>query len=102
MSPHVQSRAVRILASACGAALALALAGCAAGYTDVDGYQAAYVTPPAAVVSYPRYAYGGGYVYDVDGRYYRHYHGRWVTYHRAPPEVVRWHNRRGSAEWQRR
>jgi hypothetical protein len=91
---------LRGIAAIGGTTLALALVGCG-GYVDVDGYDAAYASAPVGIESYPHYSYNGADVYDVDGHYYRQHEGRWVTYHRVPAEVSRWHDDRGRAERQR-
>jgi len=41
-------------------------------------------TAPVEIESYPSYAYGGGSVYLVDGRWYRQSAGRWVVYRDEP------------------
>jgi hypothetical protein len=41
-------------------------------------------TVPVEVESYPSYAYGGGSVYLVDGRWYRRSGGGWVVYRDEP------------------
>lgn len=93
---------MRVFVSVCGSALALSVVGCAGGYVDVGGYDAEYVAAPVGIEAYPHYVYGGEYVYDVNGRFYRHYNGRWVAYHHPPPEVARWHEAgHGRAEHQR-
>jgi hypothetical protein len=76
---------MRLLAWAAGPALALALAGCGAGYVGVDGYDAAYVDAPVGVEAYPAYEFNDGVVYDVNGRWYHNHGGRWVSYRRPPP-----------------
>lgn len=90
MSRPYRTSYARIIAVAFAPALALGLAGCAGGYIDVDGYDAAYVeAAPVGIETYPRYAFRDGYVYDVNGRFYHQHNGRWVTYRTAPPEVAR-------------
>jgi hypothetical protein len=90
---------VRALASVAAAALALSVVGCGGSYVDLQGGRAYYVNPPSGIEAFPRYAYGGAYVYDVNGRFYRQYNGRWVSYSHAPPEVQQWHDyQRGRAE----
>ena len=66
--------------------LLLLAAGCA-GYITVDGYEAAYVDAPADYQRYPRYEHNGVAVYEVNGRYYRQYGGRWVAYRERPREL---------------
>jgi hypothetical protein len=85
------------------AALALGSAtGCGGEYVDVGGYEATYAPPPPSIERYPHALYAGEQVYDVDGRYYRKFQGRWVSYRIVPPEVSRWHEQnRGRAERQR-
>ncbi|HTU59091.1 MAG TPA: hypothetical protein VMF89_11670 [Polyangiales bacterium] len=71
------------------AALSLA-SGCfgtvRGGYVDV-----AYA--PANYAAYPAYTYDGANVYFIDGRWYRHDHGRWVYYRREPSELYRYRTR---------
>lgn len=77
-------------------------AGCAGGYVGYDtGTTGAYIEddgPPVGVdvETYPRAYYDGGYVYNVNGRYYRRHgdHG-WYRYREAPHGV---HFERGHYE----
>ena len=46
------------------------------------------VVPPN-IEAYPRYYYGGGYAYYVDGRWYRHGARGWGYYRREPPPLAR-------------
>jgi len=68
--------------------LCLTAPACGA-YVTADGYDAVYVDAPIGIEAYPRYAWGDGYVYDVDGRYYHRHEGRWVEFRHAPPAVAR-------------
>jgi hypothetical protein len=71
---------MKTLLLACAAAL---LSACG-GYLAIDGDDVAYSTEPVNVAVYPHYTLGGEVVYDVHGRYYRHYRGRWVVYRGRP------------------
>jgi hypothetical protein len=37
---------------------------------------------------YPRYRVHGGYVYDVNGHYYREHNGDWTVLRSAPSEIL--------------
>jgi hypothetical protein len=72
--------------------LALA-AGCTGTFTTPNGGVGATVTtgaevvddtPPVNVETYPRYEYNGGYVYNVNGRYYHRNGSRWMRYNERP------------------
>lgn len=73
--------------------VALAMAGCAGGFVGYDtGTTGAYVdteAPPVGidVDTYPRAYYDGGYVYNVNGRYYRREGNGWRHYREAPRGV---------------
>jgi hypothetical protein len=41
-------------------------------------------TPPVNIETYPRYEYNGGYVYNVNGRYYHRNGTRWMRYNERP------------------
>jgi hypothetical protein len=41
-------------------------------------------TPPVNIETYPRYEYNGGYVYNVNGRYYHRNGNRWMRYNERP------------------
>ena len=76
-----------------GLALMLGTSGCVAHATTgaavvVDEPEVDVETVPVAIESYPRYYYGGDYVYLVDGRWYHHRHGHWVTYTVEPRPLV--------------
>lgn len=78
------------------AALALATACWGGGYSNgygnvnVDGTEMqAPVLPPVGYRCYPRYFVGDGYVYDVDGHYYKEHNGDWSVL-RSPPSLVRY------------
>jgi len=70
-------------------------AGCAGGYvTTGDGTvtTGAYVEDDVGpgvvdVETYPRAYYDGGYVYNVNGRYYRRNGAHWYRYHERPRGV---------------
>ncbi len=76
-------------------ALAL-VAGCAGEYsyatpsgavtytTGADYYEEA---PPPNIETYPYYDYQGGYLYNVDGRYYGRRNNRWYRYRERPRDL---------------
>jgi hypothetical protein len=71
------------------AALAVAfvasVSGCGSEYVGTTEIDAAYVEAPVVTIdTYPRYRWHGTWVYQVDGHYYRHYHGRWYRYKQRP------------------
>ena len=66
--------------------------GCGGAYVESDGTYTtgAYVeepAPPVEIETYPRYYYRGDYVYDVNGRYYRHHGRHWYRYHQRPADL---------------
>jgi hypothetical protein len=66
--------------------------GYANGYENVrvDGTDAqAHVLPPIGSECYPHYLVRDGYVYDVDGHYYKEHNGDWTVL-RGPPSLVRY------------
>ena len=75
-----------LLALALVAPLAFGAVACAGSLT-VDGYGVEYVNRPA-IEGARRYTHNGVAVYEVGGRYYREYQGRWVMYHERPRELV--------------
>jgi hypothetical protein len=102
MFKRIPTHCFSVVALAFAPALALALPACAGGYVDVDGSDAAYVeTAPVGIEAYPRYAFGDGYVYNVNGRYYHRHEGRWVVYRHAPAGMAHVRDERGRAERQR-
>jgi hypothetical protein len=70
-------------------AFALFAAGCA-GTLTVDGYEANYADAPAGYERSPRWDHRGAAVYEVSGRYYRSYNGRWVVYRQRPHDLREW------------
>lgn len=63
-------------------------AGCAGGYVGYTEPSGAYVdeAPPVGVdvETYPRAYYGGDWVYNVNGRYYRRHGNGWYRYREEP------------------
>jgi hypothetical protein len=72
------------------AGLLLLLATGCAGYLTVDGYEAEYADAPANYERAPVYEHNGARVYEVHGRYYREYKGRWVYYRHKPRDLREW------------
>lgn len=66
--------------------LLLLATGCA-GYITIDGYEAVYADAPAGYDRHPVYEHNGVRVYEVGGRYYREYQGRWVYYRHRPRDL---------------
>jgi len=78
--------AALVLAPACGGA------GYSNGYgnVNVDGTEnQAPMVPPVGYECYPHYFVGDGYVYDVDGHYYKEHNGDWSML-RSAPSLVRY------------
>jgi hypothetical protein len=73
------------LASIAGLLLLFAT-GCA-GYLTIDGNEAVYADAPADYERAPVYEHNGVRVYEVRGRYYRQYNGRWVYYRHRPRDL---------------
>jgi len=81
-----------LVALAASAVLSLAM-GCAveARPAVVDGYTVEGVdTVPYDIYAYPHVAYGGGYAYLVDGRWYYPHEGHWVRFHDEPPALAQY------------
>ena len=74
-----------LLLSIAGALLLIA-AGCN-GSVKLDGLEASYVDPPAGYEKAPRFDHHGVRVYEVGGRYFREYNGRWVVFHEKPRDL---------------
>jgi hypothetical protein len=68
--------------------LAFAGAGCHS-WIVVDGVEVAYANVDFDMERYPRYAYRGGYVYEVNGDYYGRHGQRWVRYRDRPRDIGR-------------
>ncbi len=62
------------------------LAGCAATVT-IDGHEAVYADAPANYERGRHWEHRGVVVYEVEGRYYRQYNGRWVYYRDRPSDL---------------
>jgi hypothetical protein len=75
-----------LLALTLVAPLAFGAVACAGSLT-VDGYGAVYVDRPV-IEGHRRWTHNGVAVYEVNGRYYREYNGRWIVYHERPRELV--------------
>jgi hypothetical protein len=55
---------------------------------NVDGTDTqAHVLPPVGYECYPHYLVHDGYVYDVNGHYYKEHNGDWSIVRRAPSMV---------------
>jgi hypothetical protein len=58
------------------------------GNVNVDGTDTqAHVLPPVGYECYPHYLDHDGYVYDVNGHYYKEHNGGWSILRRAPSMV---------------
>src|SRR5262245_50631642 len=68
--------------------LALLLAAGCHGYIKIDGLEATYTETPASYDHHPRWKHKGVRVYEIDGRYYREYNGRWVVYRERPADLA--------------
>jgi hypothetical protein len=75
-----------VLALTLVAPLALCAAACAATVT-VEGYHAEYVDRPV-IEGHRRWMHHSVMVYEVNGRFYREYGGRWIVYRERPRELV--------------
>jgi len=81
-------KSAALLISVC--ALVAGSFGCAGGYVEATYPSGAYIEvgPPAVDIdTYPRYWYGGHWVYDVHGTYYRADGGRWYRYNERPRDL---------------
>jgi hypothetical protein len=59
------------------------------GNENVDGTAAqAHVLPPVGYDCYPHYFVRDGYVYDVNGHYYKEHDGHWIVLRGAPSLVA--------------
>jgi hypothetical protein len=60
------------------------------GNVNVDGTGTqAHVLPPVGYGCYPHYLARDGYVYDVNGHYYKEHNGEWSAL-RSAPSLVRY------------
>ena len=57
------------------------------GKLDIDGVEASYTDPPAGWEHAKRWEHNGAKVYELAGRYYREYNGRWVVYRERPKDL---------------
>ena len=58
-----------------------------ADVTTTTGAEVYDDTPPVNIETYPRYEYRGGYVYNVNGRYYHRNGNRWMRYNERPRDL---------------
>ncbi len=59
------------------------------GNVNVGGTASQHVLPPVGYECYPHYLIRDGYVYDVNGYYYREHNGDWSIL-RGAPSMVRY------------
>jgi hypothetical protein len=99
-------RLVRGKALLLGCAATVLAAGCASRvysepgqvYPPVSDDAVVYVNAvPTNIELYPHYAYGDGYAYDVDGRWYQRGPRGWGYYRREPLELQRMRVQRAPA-----
>ncbi len=62
-------------------------AAASCGKIDIDGLEASYTDPPAGWEHAKHWLHNGARVYEIGGRFYREYNGRWVVFRERPRDL---------------